>query len=142
MSGWPDVLASPGAAVSLRYRTGLRKAERGETLLELTGDGEASLANVRIGESREFVATVPRAELEDLFSALVAAGFPDAPLQTIPPGAGIVALEVESEDAPELEHAPILLHRSFLRDHPAWAEVVRRLDRICGLVRGDGVGPA
>jgi hypothetical protein len=163
MSGWPDALAAPDASFSLRYRTGLRKAEHGETLLELDGEGRASVANVRTGETREFSGEVGRAELDDLLSALVAADFPNAPVQTIPPGAGLIALEVsvdgdaEAETGLEhapillhrsllrvtgLEHAPILLHRSLLRDHPAWAAVVRRLDRICEEVSAHAVAPA
>jgi hypothetical protein len=144
MSGWLDALAQPGGTLSLRYRTGLRKAERGETLLELSGDGHATVANVRSGESREFSGDVPQADLEDLFSALVAADFPNAPVQTVPPGAGLIALEisVEGDENSELEHAPILLHRTFLRDYPAWGAVVRRLDRICSLVSADAIVPA
>lgn len=132
MSALASLLANPPASLELRFRTGHRKAESGEVLLSLFGDGRARIEH-RQGETKaQSMASLSVPETQALFAALASAGFPDAPSQTVPPGAGIIAIELIGGPA----HEPVLLHRSFLRDFPAWLACVQRLDAACEVVRG------
>ena len=125
--GWPELLANPPANAELRYRTGHRRAEQGETFLVIKGSGQASLENRRDTETLRFAWALEASDVRAAFDALKSAGFPHAPVQTVPPGSGIIALEMTG--APD--HPPVLLHRSFLRDLPDWTRAVRRLDDLC-----------
>ncbi len=138
MTPWQELLAAPPEGLSLRYRTGSRKSAPGETLLSVSTDGRTLVEN-RLGtETLRFASAQSAKSAAEIFAALARAGFPGGPIQTIPPGAGIIAIELPGGPA----HAPVLLHRSFLRDHPAWLELVRRLDDTCVRATNGAIRPA
>lgn len=135
---WSTLLANPPDQAVVRYRSGLRKAPAGETLLVVGADGRLTLEHWKEAETRRFSSTLDRDRVLAVFGALATTGFPDVLAQTVPPGPGLVAVEVVS--GPDQAHA--LLHRSFIRDLPAWTALVGTLDALCAEVSGGAIRPA
>lgn len=123
---WPTLFANPPADLELRYRTGTKRAPEGESLLVVHGAGVATLERWRGGARTLTEGRLSAAEVRALFASLGATGFPDVVAQTVPPGPGMIALEIGGGP----EQVPLLMHRSFVRDLPAWSALVQRLDGL------------
>jgi hypothetical protein len=133
---WEPLLRHPPETLGLRYRTGLRR-HGGECHLLVRGDGALELRFDDAVRHETYTGQLSHDDVVALFRHLEKTGFPQVPSHTVPPGAGILALEVTGGP----EHDPVLLHRLVVRDLPAWARLFALLDALCHEVSGGKVAP-
>ncbi len=124
---WSKLLSQPPPELKLRFRSGHKRLPEGETLLTVSGAGVARLERWGGGARTVVERGLSLDEVQALFAALAATGFPEVVLQTVPPGPGMIAVEVEGGP----EQLPVLMHRSVVRESPAWSALVDRLDALC-----------
>jgi hypothetical protein len=135
---WTTLFANPPADVTLRYRTGARrKSPAGEVLLVIRGDGAVILEHWIEDDHAKSTERISRDEVAKLFKLLKTTGFPEVLAQTVPPGPGIIAVEVVGGPEP----VSAILHRSFIRDLPHWGALVKALDALAVQVGGPDVTP-